>query len=216
LLGGHGRDYKTFKKSKWEDWQKPIIDEYERLNSMGYTNISLVGSSTAAPLIIEMIYSGKISKFVQPKHLMFIDPMIIASNKTLSLVDYVGFAIGYIKSQLDNGEQGHWYQYRPQESLKELLEIIDKVRSKLEGGIVLPQSTTLKVYKSINDASADPVGAVILYNGIKKSNGGKIDIEVEKSNLHVFTRLHGRNSYSSGDKERQINAFRDFQKILGQ
>ncbi|MBK7817638.1 MAG: hypothetical protein IPJ60_08850 [Sphingobacteriaceae bacterium] len=60
LLGGHGRDYADFQKAKWEDWQKPIIDEYDRLVSIGYKNISLAGSSTGCPLIIEMIASNKI------------------------------------------------------------------------------------------------------------------------------------------------------------
>jgi carboxylesterase len=46
LLGGHGRDYSDFKKATWEDWQAPIITEYNALRKLGYTNISLIGSST--------------------------------------------------------------------------------------------------------------------------------------------------------------------------
>lgn len=216
LLGGHGRDYENFKKSSWSDWQQPIIDEYTRLVSLGYTNISFVGSSTGGTLILEMIYSGKISNNIQPKHIMFIDPIVISSAKTLSLIDYVGPAIGYIKTQLDPGEQGHWYQYRPHETLNQLLDLINIVRKKLEDGIVLPTSTTLKVYKAINDGAADPVSAVLLYQGIKKSDGGKIDVEMIKSNLHVFTRLHGRNSFSSADKELQIATFKDLLRIISQ
>jgi carboxylesterase len=214
LLGGHGRDYNTFKKSTWRDWQRPIINEYRRLDSLGYTNISLIGSSTGGPLIVEMIYSGKISKYVQPKHVMFIDPIVISSDKTLSLVDYVGPVVGYVKSQLDSGEQGHWYQYRPQETLNQLLTLIDDVRIKLEKGIVLPQNTTCKVYKSIHDGSADPVSAVLLYKGIKESDGSRISVEMENSSLHVFTRLHGRNSYTLKDKGLQIKTFEDFLHII--
>lgn len=216
LLGGHGRSYEAFKKATWEDWQKPIIEEYKRLDSLGFQNISMIGSSTGCPLIVEMIASGKISNFVLPKHVMLVDPIVISSDKTLSLVDYVGPVIGYVKSQLDSGEQGHWYQYRPQESLQQLLNIIDLVRSKLEDGITLPQYSTMKVYKSIKDPAADPVSAVLLYKGIKKNNGGKIDVEMVNSSLHVFTRLHGRNKYSAQDKKLQLDTFKDIYQILEQ
>ena len=214
LLGGHGRDYTIFKNSTWADWQQPIINEYRRLDSLGFTNISLLGSSTGGPLIVEMISSGKISRYVRPAHVLLIDPIVISSDKTLSLVDYVGPVVGYVKSQLDSGEIGHWYQYRPQETLNQLLDLIEIVRKKLEKGIVLPAGTTCKVYKSIHDASADPVSAVLLYNGMKKSDGSRIDVEMENSNLHVFTRLQGRNSYSQQDKELQVKTFKDFQNIL--
>lgn len=215
LLGAHGRTYDIFEKSTWSDWQKPIIDEYKRLDSIGFKNISLVGSSTGGPLILEMLYSGKIATCIhQPKHIMLIDPIVISSDKTLSLVDYVGPAIGYVKSQLDSGEQGHWYQYRPATTLSQLLTLIDNVREKLQSGIVFPSTMTFKVYKSIKDPAADPVSAVLLYNGIKMSDGSKIEVAMENSNLHVFTRLHGRNTYTVSDKNLQIVTFKDFQKIL--
>jgi carboxylesterase len=215
LLGAHGRTYDIFEKSTWIDWQRPIIDEYKRLDSIGFKNISLVGSSTGGPLILEMLYSGKIATCThQPKHIMLIDPIVISSDKTLSLVDYVGPAIGYVKSQLDSGEQGHWYQYRPATTLSQLLTLIDNVREKLQSGMVFPSTMTFKVYKSIKDPAADPVSAVLLYNGIKMSDGSKIEVAMENSSLHVFTRLHGRNTYTVSDKNLQIETFKDFQKIL--
>jgi carboxylesterase len=45
LLGGHGRDYQTFKASNWQGWRSSITEEYEKI-ALGYTNISMVGSST--------------------------------------------------------------------------------------------------------------------------------------------------------------------------
>lgn len=214
LLGGHGHDYEIFKKATWEDWQKPIINEYRKLDSLGFKKISLIGSSTGCPLILEMVYSGKIKTNNYPKHIMMVDPIIIPSAKTLSLVDYVGPMVGYVKTPLDYGEQGHWYQYRPEESLNQLLEFIDMVRKKLENGIVLPVNTTLKVYKSLKDPSADPVSAVLLYKGTKCHNGNHIDMEMADSKLHVFTRLQGRNSYTAKDKELQLKTFEDIASII--
>lgn len=52
LLGGHGRTYKEFKNSTWEDWQEPILMEYNTLRAKGYTNINFAGSSTACPLVM--------------------------------------------------------------------------------------------------------------------------------------------------------------------
>jgi carboxylesterase len=216
LLGGHGLSYEAFKKATWEDWQAPIIREFKKLDSLGFTNISLAGSSTGCPLILEMLYSGKIKGPRQPRHVFFIDPIIIPSSKLLSIVDIIGPAISYVKTDLDSSEQGHYYQYRPQESLNQLLDIIDLVRIKLEDGITLPVNTSLKVYKSEKDGAADPIGAVLLYKGIKLSNGSHIDVEMENSNLHVFTYLKYRKNVTSQDKKLQMNVFENITSIIGQ
>ncbi|HSM63386.1 MAG TPA: hypothetical protein VK833_05560, partial [Gillisia sp.] len=60
LLGGHGRTYEEFKNSTWRDWQEPIMTEYNALREKGYTNINFAGSSTACPLVMDLIKSGKI------------------------------------------------------------------------------------------------------------------------------------------------------------
>lgn len=57
LLGGHGNTYEEFKNSTWEDWQEPIMTEYNALREKGYTNINIVGSSTACPLVMDMTTS---------------------------------------------------------------------------------------------------------------------------------------------------------------
>ena len=209
LLGGHGRDYASFKKASWTDWQKPIIDEYRKLDSLGYKNICLIGASTGCPLIVNMLYEGKIKNYRSPKHVYLIDPIIIPSSKLLSIVDIVGPGIGYVETNLDPGEKGHYYQYRPQESLNQLLDIITLVRKKLEDGITLPSGTDLTVYKSKKDGSADPVSALVLYKGIKQANGEHIFVEMINSNLHVFTRLQGRKTVRIKDRENQIKVFNE-------
>jgi len=209
LLGGHGRDYASFKTATWPDWQQSIKDEYKKLSDKGFRNIYLAGSSTGAPLIVEMISSAYFDNFTKPKGIYLIDPIVVSGNKTLTLVGLLGPVLGYTTTVLESGETGTWYVYRPQESLKQLMELINLTRKNLETGITLPSGTALKIYKSKIDATADPVSAVMLYKGLKTNDGKKVDIEMVNSDLHVFTRLRGRDVITVKDTENQLNAFND-------
>lgn len=214
LLGGHGSSYEDFKKATWQDWQKPIINEYNRLVNIGFKNISLSGSSTAGPLILNLLYTNAFPPANLPKHIIFIDPIVIASSKLLSMIDLVGPAIGFVETNLDPKEQGHYYQYRPQESLNELQNLLNITRKKLEEGITLPQSVKLIVYKSKKDPSADPFSAVLLYKGVSTSDGKNIDVRMVDSQLHVFTYLQGRKYYTPKDKELQLKTFREIAETV--
>jgi carboxylesterase len=213
LLGGHGRDYEDFRNAKWENWQQPIIDEYNKLRQLGYTNISLIGSSTGCPLIFEAIYSGKLTTDVL-KHVFFIDPIVVPSNKLLSLVNVVGPVLSYSATEMAQGENGYWYKYRPYQALKELNELTQLVRKKLEKGITFPADVMLKVFKTEKDDAADPISAVLLQKGIKLSNGNNIGLQMIPSNLHVFTRLKGRSVVTSTDIQNQLATFNEIKNSL--
>jgi carboxylesterase len=213
LLGGHGRTYEEFKNSTWEDWQEPIMTEYNALRNKGYTNINFVGSSTACPLVMDMIKKGKIGDNGM-KHIFLIDPIVIPSDKILTLVGVLGPMLGYLETTNTEAEEGNWYHFRPQETLKELMNLINKVRKDLQKGFNLPAGTQMKVYKSIKDATADPASAVLIYKGLKNSNGSTIDVEMIESELHVVTRLNGRDNITQQDRNTQTTVFDDMHKIL--
>jgi carboxylesterase len=213
LLGGHGRDYEDFRNAKWENWQQPIIDEYNKLRQLGYTHISFIGSSTGCPLILEAIYSGKLTTDVL-KHVFFIDPIVVPSNKLLSLVNVVGPVLSYSATEMAQGENGYWYKYRPYQALKELNELTQLVRKKLEKGITFPADVMLKVFKTEKDDAADPISAVLLQKGIKLSNGNNIGLQMIPSNLHVFTRLKGRSVVTSTDIQNQQATFNEIKNSL--
>ena len=213
LLGGHGRDYEDFRNAKWENWQQPIIDEYNKLRQLGYTNISLIGSSTGCPLIFEAIYSGQLTTDVL-KHVFFIDPIVVPSNKLLSLVNVVGPVLSYSATEMAQGENGYWYKYRPYQALKELNELTQLVRKKLEKGITFQADVMLKVFKTEKDDAADPISAVLLQKGIKLSNGNNIGLQMIPSNLHVFTRLKGRSTVTSTDIQNQQATFNEIKNSL--
>jgi carboxylesterase len=70
LLGSHGRDYADFKAGTWQQWQQPIIDEYNKLRTLGYKRIYFAGTSTGCALIIDIIKSNMINTDVL-KHIFF-------------------------------------------------------------------------------------------------------------------------------------------------
>ena len=215
LLGGHGRTYEDFKNSSWEDWQEPIMTEYNALRAKGYTNINFAGSSTACPLVMDLIKKGKIGDNGM-KHIFLIDPIVVPSDKLLTLIGLIGPMIGYLETTMTTAEEGHWYHFRPQETLEQLLNLTVKSRKDLQEGYNLPAGIGMKVYKSIKDPTADAVSAVLIYKGLKNSDGSNIDIEMIDSELHVVTRLDGRDNITQHDRDIQAHVFDDMYKILMQ
>jgi len=215
LLGGHGRTYEEFKNSTWEDWQEPIMTEYDALRAKGYTNISFAGSSAACPLVMDLIKKGKIGDNGM-KHIFMVDPIVIPSSKLLTIIGLVGPMMGYLETTMTAAEEGYWYHFRPQETLKQLLDLVDKSRKDLQKGFNLPAGIHVKVYKSIKDPTADAVSAVLISKGLKNSDGSKVDIEMIDSELHVFTRLNGRDNITQHDRDNQTHVFDDMYKIIRQ
>lgn len=211
LLGGHGRSYEEFKQSTWRDWQDSIKSEYERLVKEGYTNINFAGSSTSGPLIMELVASGYFNGKVTPKNILLVDPIVIASNKTLSLVGILGPMLGYIDTGNSAAEDKYWYHFRPQETLQELQTLLNRVRKDLEKGVTLPAGCAMKVYKSKKDDVADPVSAVMIYKGMRTASGGLIDMDMVDSRLHVFTRLDLRTDATDKDWMNQQKTFQDME-----
>jgi carboxylesterase len=209
LLAGHGTTYADFQKATWHDWQASIAAEYNRLVSEGYKNIDFAASSTSCTLILDMIHNGFFNNAGTIVHIFLIDPIIIPADKNLSLIGILGPMLGYVTSNNAPGEEQYYYHYRPQETLQQLEDVMNVVRNELQDGFTLPKNIYLKVYKSIKDPTADPVSAVLIYNGIKTNNGGRIDLDLINSDLHVFTRLSLVPGVTAQDRANQVYAFTD-------
>jgi len=138
------------------------------------------------------------------KKIFLIDPIIIPSNKTLSLVNSIGPALGYTSSEMEKGENGFWYKYKPYEALSELNTLTQLVRKKLEKG--LNSEIPIETFKSDKDNAADPLSAVLIEKGLR----GSCTTNIIPSKLHVFTRLIGRNNYSTEDYNIQQKTFNQF------
>jgi len=209
LLAGHGTTYAAFQASTWRDWESSIIDEYNLLVSEGYKNINFAASSTSCTLMLDIIRSGLFNNTNTTVHVFLIDPIIIPSDKLLSVVGVVGPMLGYVTADNAAGEDVYYYHYRPQETLQQLENVLTTVRGELQDGITLPKNVYLKVYKSIKDPTADPVSAVLVYNGVKTYAGGQTDIDMINSDIHVFTRLSLVPNVTAQDKQNQTYAFTD-------
>lgn len=209
LLGGHGRSYDDFKKSTWHDWQAAITTEYEQLVKAGYQNISLLGSSTSGALLMELVASGYFANRAAPRNLLLVDPIVIPSDKSLSLIGVVGPMIGYIATDQSAAEDKVYYHFRPQETLQQLQNLLGVVRNDLEKGVTLPANCTLKIYKSKKDPAADPVSAVLMYRGTTLADGSPVDVQMVDSELHVYTRLQLREGVTDKDRQNQTATFTD-------
>jgi carboxylesterase len=205
LLGGHGRSYAAFKASGWRDWQRSITHEYEKLVELGYNNIVFAGSSTGCALIMQLFAARYFEGKVQPKAVFLIDPIVVPSDKMLSIVNIAGPVLGFVEAENEPGEEKYWYTFRPQETLQELNTLIVGLRKSLEKGIDTG-STRVTVFKSIKDASADPVSAVLLYKGVR-TDSGRISVLMIDSDLHVFTRLNLRRGITEKNRTQQAEAF---------
>jgi len=216
LLGGHGRSYAEFKAASWEDWQTSIKDEYIKLSNLGFKKIYLAGSSTGAPLIINLLKSGFFTGYTTPKGIFLVDPIVVSANKTLTMVGLLGPVLGYTTVELSAGEEHRWYIYRPQETLQQLMALIDRTRLDLEKGIALPAGTYMKVFKSQVDDVADPVSALLIFKGMKTAAGGNIQVELVNSKIHVFTRLLGREGVTPADIQLQQRVFAEMEAKITQ
>jgi carboxylesterase len=207
LLGGHGRDYEAFKASKWENWRSSITDEYEKLVALGYTKISLAGSSTGGTLLLELVKSGYFNSHQHPKNLFLVDPIVVPSNKLQSITSIIGPMIVYVEVDQTTEENKYWYRFRPQETIQELNAVMKVVRKGLEDGMTLPSGTYLKVFHSLHDPVASTTSSVLIYKGLKTSTGGPINVQLMDSDIHVFTRLSLRSNITPLQSANQLDAF---------
>lgn len=213
LLGAHGRDIDVFQTSTWHDWGRPILAEYEALLEQGYRNITLAGSSTGGTLILEQI-SRDAYESHPPKHFFFIDPIVVPGNKSLTLIDFLGPLLGNAPNDdMTDEERAHWYTNRPAEALQQLNKLTRRVRTLLADGFRLPASAQAHIYKSSKDSVGDPVSALLIYKGLRDARGDRVDVEMIDSDLHVFTRLQGRDPDDVRERDREIQ-LRVFSEIV--
>ncbi len=191
LLGGHGTTIEDFDGSTWEEWQAPVMREYDALVNLGFTRIGLAGSSTGGTLVLEYISRMAFDdKTVTPSDFFLIDPIIVPADKLLHVVSVAGPVLGNSPRELDSDlEKRHWYTNRPASTLAELNDLIEQMRGRLEKGFSLPEDARLKCYKVKIDDSADPVSALLIYKGLTTADGSNVDIEMLDSRYHVFTQL---------------------------
>ena len=208
LLGGHGQSIYEFEKSTWQDWGRPILEEYQALAAQGYTNLNLIGSSTGGTLMLYHLLNGSFGSQPVPGCLFLIDPFIIASDKLFPLVPFLGKIIKNLPfTRFSEEERMHYFVNRPSSTLMELYQLARKTRNLLKGRPVLQHETHITVYKARTDNTADPRGAVLLGKSITGTDGEKPEIIMVNTNKHVFTRRKGRKNWTEKDTVLQHKTF---------
>ena len=66
---------------------------------------------------------------------------------------------------------------------------------------------TPSIYKSKYDEVADRISAILIYNGIEINSINSKDLYMINSNIHVMTRLQGRNNITDNDISIQKRIF---------
>jgi len=214
LLDGHGRDYNSFKASTWEDWVASAKREFETLENLGYTKISFAGSSTGATILLQLMHSGYFDTHIKPKHMFLVDGIVVSSIKTQSIANLVGPMLVYVETEQSATEDSLWYRFRPQETIRELNELMKEGRKELESGVTAPAGTRVRVFHSKNDPTASSSSAVLMYKGLKHADGSNIEVQMLDSDIHVFTRLALRSGVTSVQITNQQLAFKQMAERL--
>lgn len=214
LLDGHGRSYKDFKASTWQDWIKPIMQEYEKLLALGYTKISLVGSSTGGALLLELLSNSYFENKIAPKNIFLVDAIVVPTIKIQSIAGLVGPMLVYVETDQTAVEDSFWYRFRPHETVNELNKLIANVRQKLENGITASSGTQVHVFQSKYDPTSSATGAVLVYKGLKHKDGTRIKVDIMDSDIHVFTRLSLRPEMKQKYIDNQLFAFSQMSQML--
>ncbi|MBG90501.1 MAG: esterase [Actinobacteria bacterium] len=206
LLGAHGRSYDSFKQASWQDWAAPIMEEYNRLVELGYTQIGLAGASTGGTLIANAIETTLWQQ--APRAVFFVDTLVVPKDKMLYLVPYAHYFLSDQKSKsINDADRAYWYTYRPVEALKQLESVAETLRSQLEWGITLPAGTSGFIFQSQRDPTVDPISAYLLYKGLRDSHGNRLSVSTYDSDLHVLTRLDNRDLVTDKDRQNQRDIY---------
>lgn len=164
MLGGHGTDVEDFENSTWKDWQKPLEDELDKLNLLGYKNVSVITTSTGGTLLLEIL-SRK--NYQNLKKVVMIAPLLIFSNKTMQFVDLVkSLGIRSMPNDLEEESVGNWYRERPLNSLSQLNQLTLKVRDLLEKGVKISDDTEFQIIQSLAENTVDPLSTVLIRYGL--------------------------------------------------
>jgi len=216
LLGGHGRSLEDFRRSTWQDWQDPILREYNALVAQGYSHISLMGSSLGGTLIMDLVARHRFDQH-PPQHIILVCATVEPANKMLHWANVVTLFVNAVpRKPISSLDAAHWYLNRPAESLRELKRFLDVFREELNGGITLPAKTTLRIYQSERDGTVDPVSGQLFRNGVQSLGGSSVELVPVDSAKHVFTqlRIYPASEISASDRALQSKTFAEIVDIV--
>lgn len=165
-LGGHQEGLEAFARSRWPDWQAPLIAEYQALLRLGYRPPALLGSSTGAALMIQAIASGQLEP--PPTRLALVCPYLQANNPLLPYAGLLGL-LGVAGSQVSQSgpSTGRWFKNRPVGTLQSLVDLGEVVKAALAAGVALPEGAKVLLIQSDEDPTVAPSSAQAYLSGLR-------------------------------------------------
>lgn len=186
LMGGHNVSPAAFGASRWSDWQKPVLDEVEALQKLGFRKIDILTVSTGGPIVMQALLSGAFkSRGVTPRRITMVAPILEFKDKAINLLGVLEtLGASNSPSPTSGVSRGHWYADRPIGAVKQLLDLTEVVKGQLRrvaaGDLAgLPAETRLLIVQSDGDGTVDAVSAEIWLRGLR----GKLTDTTQGSGL---------------------------------
>lgn len=208
LMGAHGVSLDEFKASTWRTWEIPVLEEYQKLMTLGYKNIGFVTASTGGSVVMELYTSGQLVP--APTRISMVAPLLDFADKRIGIMGILQ-ALGASNkpSKATGNSFGHWYSDWSIRQLRELQDLTEIMKSRLRGSIPLPDNAKIQIFQSMGDKVVDPFSADIWTNGIK---GGLVSLYRLDSDLHVpigqeFIDDKGVNTWTAKDRATKTRIF---------
>ncbi len=228
LLGGHGDNVERFRSSNWHVWQKPLLDEYQRLVDLGFKKIIVVTSSTSALLALEALTNPE-SPFAKfpPQEVIMVDPFYRFSKwyqeipywfsefNMLPILELIAGDQGTLEG-LHPMEMRYWHIDTPLTVIASLGDLADTVVNRLESNFRLPKETKIRIFSAKQDTTIDPRSGELLFRSLKAhSQSHQVEFAFIDSRYHVFTRLLWRTRIpQKKDRENQEHVFKLINKVI--
>lgn len=183
-LGGHGEaSLDQFAAATWQDWGRPIADEYNALKTLGYQNVQFLTISTGGTVVMELL-SRQQFQTAEPRRISMVAPILDSTDKLLGGVGLLQFFGAKGRPTKKTGSNvGRFYSDWPATSLRQLLDLTEVMKGRLRAGTVkVPDDAKVQIFQSNGDGTVDPVSADLWASGIK---GGLVSVFRLDSLKHV-------------------------------
>lgn len=184
LLGGHGTSVHDFEKTTWKDWGRPVQEEYQKLRTLGFRDVSVVGASTGGTLFLEMLSSKKLNP--PPKRVVLVGTLVNFREKSIAFTGILGWlGAKSAPNNLGQNAVGNWYRNRPVGTLRSLVDLAEIVKDRLRQGIALESGSKALIIQSDGDPTVDPESAKLILAGLQ----GDVSLRMLHSKQHVPIRV---------------------------
>lgn len=202
FLGNH-KSLTEFENSSWQSWLDSVKKEYISLTKIGFENISICASSTGATLLLHALNNKVFQPSLPLRKLIMVDPLVDINETLIYKLPYLKNVIFDIPVVTTAKEKGNWIPKRPVNTVVQLLDLISKTKTLLNSKFTALNHVKLTIFNSKNDPVIKSNSADTIVTAFKRNYIAKVDHVKIDSDLHVFSRLKGRDNIQIKDIKNQ-------------